>query len=240
MNPLFSVRAAASAFAAACLVFVAPTRAATTSDPFPALRVGLGGAAAFAPGASPDQPQGGFALDVNLGLIVHNERHNERHNGQHNERHADGQPDGQGDSAQSVVDSARAAQGAPRGTSNPLAAPPTQIFFALDVGYSYQGSAIGGHRGLLGMSLGLGQAQQGWAVAYTPRFVAGQAGDVVGVGARNGLSALFFGTTFGLEVAHQFLMVRGQLQHEVVAMVTLNPLTPLFAYALFRRGRLSH
>jgi len=203
MNPL--VTASVVALALASLSSLPTADAATTSDPFPSLRVGLGGAAAFAPGAGPDQPQGGFALDINLGLFLHRDR---------------------------------PTQAVPP-TLSPLVAPRTQIFFALDAGYSYQGSALGGHRGLLGMSLGAGQAQQGWAVAYTPRFVAGQAGDAIGIGARNGLTALFFGTTFGLEVAHQFLIVRGQLQHEAVAMVTLNPLTPLFAYSLFRRGRLS-
>lgn len=191
-------------------------QAATTSDPFPALRVGLGGAAAYAPGA--DAVQGGFALDINFGLILHREI---------------------AGPAWSAAATAEAARGGATGRSNPLAPPRPQFFFALDAGYHYQGSAVGGHRGLLGMSLGVGQATAGWAVAYTPRFVAGQAGEAMGIGARNGLSAFFFGTTFGLEVAHQLLFVRGQPQHEVVAMVTLNPLTPLVAYALHRRGQLS-
>ncbi len=189
---------------------------ATTSDPFPALRVGLGGAAAYAPGA--DAVQGGFALDVNFGLILHREL---------------------AGPAWSAAATAEAARGGATGRSNPLAPPRPQFFFALDAGYHYQGSTVGGHRGLLGMSLGIGQAGAGWAVAYTPRFVAGQAGEAMGIGARNGLSAFFFGTTFGLEVAHQLMFVRGQPQHEVVAMVTLNPLTPLVAYALHRRGQLS-
>lgn len=211
---------AALALTAICFSRPTPAQAATSSDPFPALRIGLGGAAAFAPGAGPEQPQGGFALDVNLGVIIHRDR-------------GSAQPGAYDAAARSLRD-------APPGTTSPLAAPRPQIFFGLDVGYSYQGSVLGGQRGLLGMSLGVGQAQQGWAVAYTPRFVAGQAGDAIGVGARNGLSAFFFGTTFGLEVGHQFLVVRGQLQHEVVAMVTLNPLTPLVAYALFRRGLLTN
>lgn len=202
-----------------CLLSCMPlhaAQAATTADPFPALRVGLGGAAAFAPGQS--EVQGGFALDVNLGLILHRELF------------------GRGWSAAATAEAARAGTA---GRSNPLAPPHPQFFFALDAGYHYQGSALGGHRGLFGMSLGIGQAGQGWAVAYTPRFVAGQAGDGLGIGARNGLSAFFFGTTFGLEVAHQLLLVRGQAQHEAVVMITLNPLTPLVAYALYRRGLLS-
>lgn len=195
---------------------IASAQAATTSDPFPALRVGLGGVAAFAPGA--EGVQGGFALDVNFGLIVHREL---------------------GGAPWSVNATAEAARGGATGRSNPLVAPRPQLFFALDAGYHYQGSAVGGHRALFGMSLGIGQSALGWAVAYTPRFVAGQAGDAMGIGARNGLSAFFFGTTFGLEVAHQVLFVRSQPQHEAVVMITLNPLTPLVAYALHRRGRLS-
>jgi hypothetical protein len=220
MLPLVERSVAASALAAASLLLAASAQAATTSDPFPALRVGIGGAAAFAPGAGPDAPQGGFALDVNLGLFLHRSL--------------------RAGSADPVTDATRALRQAPSTTGSPLAAPQPQVFFAIDAGYSYQGSGLGGHRGLLGMSLGAGQAQQGWAVAYTPRFIAGQAGDAIGIGARNGLSAFFFGTAFGLEVGHQFLLVRGQLQHEVVGMVTLNPLTPLYAYGLFRSGRLSH
>lgn len=195
---------------------IAAAQAATTSDPFPALRVGLGGAAAFAPGA--DSVQGGFALDVNFGLILHRDL---------------------GGAPWSVNATAEAARGGATGRSNPLVAPRPQLFFGLDAGYHYQGSAVGGHRGLFGMSLGVGQAALGWAVAYTPRFVAGQAGEAMGIGARNGLSAFFFGTTFGLEVAHQVLFVRSQPQHEAVVMITLNPLTPLVAYALHRRGQLS-
>lgn len=190
-------------------------QAASTTDPFPALRVGLGGAAAFAPGAA--EVQGGFALDVNLGMILHRDL----------------------GSAWSATATAEAARGGAAGRSNPLAPPRPQLFFGLDAGYHYQGSVVGGHRGLFGMSLGVGHAGQGWAIAYTPRFVAGQAGEAIGIGARNGLSAFFFGTTFGLEVAHQLLVVRGQPQHEAVVMITLNPLTPLVAYALYRRGQLS-
>lgn len=219
MNKSAVASAAVIAWAISTWTSVLPAQAATSQDPFPALRVGLGGAAAFAPGSGIDMPQGGFALDVNVGMILHR--------------------DLSASAAWTASDVARNAIGGQVGRSHPLMPPRPQLFFALDAGYSWQGSAIGGHRGLLGISLGVGQAQQGWAVAYTPRFIAGQAGDAIGVGARNGLSAFFFGTTFGVEVAHQFLLTRGQAQHEVVAMVTLNPLTPLTAYALFRRGLLT-
>ena len=220
MNKSAVASVAATALAIATSTAALSAHAATVQDPFPALRVGLGGAAAFAPGTGIDMPQGGFALDVNFGLVLHR--------------------DFFGAARWTASEAARGAIGGQVGASHPLMPPRPQLFFALDAGYSWQGSAIGGHRGLVGVSLGVGQAQQGWAVAYTPRFIAGQASDAIGVGARNGLSAFFFGTTFGIEVAHQFLLTRGQAQHEAVVMVTLNPLTPLTAYALFRRGRLSN
>lgn len=182
--------------------------AATASDPFPSLRVGLGGVAVFPSDGAMNTSVGlslpaGFALDVNVGLVVHR----------------------------------------PGAAAHPLAPTRLQLFLAPEVGYHFQGSPLGGHRMLLGLGIGAGQANRGWAVAYMPRFVAGQAGDVQGVGVRNGIAAYFVGTTFGIEIAHQLMFVAHGAarvaQHELVVMATLNPLTPLTALGLWRAGKLS-